>query len=47
MKPTVYLPLNAGPCVKAHVTATLVSSDGDVFESTNGVPARDAGLRSR
>jgi deoxycytidylate deaminase len=35
MNPIVYLPLNAGPCVKAHVTAVLVSSDGDVFQSTN------------
>lgn len=35
MKPLVYLPMNAGPCVKAVVTATLVSTDGDTFQSTN------------
>jgi len=30
-----YLPKHSGPCAKAHVVATLVTQDGQQFESTN------------
>jgi hypothetical protein len=31
----VYLPEGAGPCVKASVVATLITKDGERFESSN------------